>query len=214
MGEFGPPARAAADWLARALDEGGGLVRHAPGEFGLAQQGWRDTIDAAGDADGGGFLRADGTNPAPPLADIDTQAVAVAALRALVGLTGDPEWSRRLAALRARLSALPLETMAVEAGAARARPAHGAPGESAARRGGDVVVPGAGSQLGWLLWADAVEDPARYAGALVRAGHPHGLRPANVGGDRPELPPRRVPPRVDLAVRLVAGLGWPAGGGL
>ena len=68
-----------------ALDAGDGLVRHAPGAFGLAQQGWRDTIDAAGDADGGGFLRADGTNPAPPLADIDTQAVALAALRALVG---------------------------------------------------------------------------------------------------------------------------------
>ncbi len=46
-------ARAAAGWLADALDAGDGLVRHAPGTFagGLAQQGWRDTIDAAGDAD-------------------------------------------------------------------------------------------------------------------------------------------------------------------
>ena len=158
VGEFGPATRAAADWLARALDEGGGLVRHAPGLFGLGQQGWRDTIDAAGDADGGGFLRADGTNPEPPLADIDTQAVAAAALRALVGLTGDPEWARRLAALRARLSALPLETVAVERG----------PGDVAAAPtpGGDVVVPGAGSQLGWLLWADAVEDPAPVAARL------------------------------------------------
>jgi glycogen debranching enzyme len=32
--------------------------------------------------------------------------------------------------------------------------------------GGDVVVPGAGSQLGWLLWADAVEDPAPVAARL------------------------------------------------
>ena len=73
--------RAAAGWLDRTLD--GGLLRHSPGRFGLAQQGWRDTIDAAADPDGGGYLRADGTNPAPPLADADTQAVVVAALRAL-----------------------------------------------------------------------------------------------------------------------------------
>ena len=150
-GSSARPPRAAADWLARALDEGGGLVRHAPGEFGLGQQGWRDTIDAAGDADGGGFLRADGTNPEPPLADIDTQAVAVAALRALVGLTGDPEWARRLAALRARLSALPLETMAVEAAArgdgesARVVPGRGVPARLAAV-GGRGRGPGAGGR--------------------------------------------------------------------
>lgn len=146
VGEYGDAARAAAGWLAGALDAGGGLVRHSPGQFGLAQQGWRDTIDAAGDADGGGYLRADGTNPMPPVADIDTQATAAAALRALAGLTGDPAWARRLDALRARLSALPLDTMAIEAG--------------------DVVVPGAGSQLGRLLWADAVEDPAAVAERL------------------------------------------------
>jgi glycogen debranching enzyme len=57
---------AAAAWLADALDAGEGLVRLAPCAFGLAQQGWRDTIDAAGDAAGGGILRSDGTNPAPP----------------------------------------------------------------------------------------------------------------------------------------------------
>jgi glycogen debranching enzyme len=31
---------------------------------------------------------------------------------------------------------------------------------------GDVVVPGAGSQLGWLLWADALEDPGPAAERL------------------------------------------------
>lgn len=184
VGEFGEPARAAADWLAGALDAGGGLVRHSPGEFGLTQQGWRDTIDAAGDADGGGYLRADGTNPAPPLADIDTQAATVAALRAVHGLTGDPAWARRLEALRERLSALPLETMAIEAGdvAPPAGAAHpgaaspvcdaGGPGAATGPRpaavssAGDVLVPGAGSQLGWLLWADAVLDPAPVAERL------------------------------------------------
>ena len=61
--ELEPAWRAAAGWLERTLDAGGGLLRHAPGTFagGLTQQGWRDTIDAAGDADGGGFVRADGT---------------------------------------------------------------------------------------------------------------------------------------------------------
>ena len=81
-------------------------MRHSPGALpgGLAQQGWRDTIDAAADADGGGFVRADGTNPAPPLADLDTQAVAYAALRALAA-DRRPGWARRADALRARLLA-------------------------------------------------------------------------------------------------------------
>ena len=140
--------RAAAGWLARTLDAGGGLVRHSPGAFagGLAQQGWRDTIDAAADAGGGGYLRADGSNPQPPLADADTQAVAVAALRALARMTGDPQWTRREAALRALLSErFGPEVMALEAG--------------------DVPVAGAGSQLGWLLWADALEPEAAAAAA-------------------------------------------------
>ncbi len=140
--------RAAADWLARTLDAGGGLLRHSPGTFrgGLAQQGWRDSIDAAGDAGGGGYVRADGTNPEPPLADADTQAVCVAALRALARLTGDAEWTRRLEVLRGRLSeTFGPEVMALEAG--------------------DAVVPGAGSQLGWLLWADALEPAAARAAA-------------------------------------------------
>jgi glycogen debranching enzyme len=146
--------RAAAGWLADALDEGGGLVRHVPGSLpgGLTQMGWRDTIDAAADADGGGFVRADGSNPAPPLADLDTQAVTYAALRAL-------GWRERARALRERLSALG-SAMAVEAG--------------------DVAVPGAGSQLGWLLWADALEPDAARA-AAARLSEPdiltaHGLR--------------------------------------
>src|SRR5829696_8716101 len=44
--ELEPAWRAAAGWLARALDAGGGLVRYGPrgGTGGLAQQGWRDAI--------------------------------------------------------------------------------------------------------------------------------------------------------------------------
>ena len=140
VGGFEEPLRAAGEWLAGALDRGGGLVRHAPGEWGaLTQLGWRDAFDPTDPAEGGsGIVRPDGTLPEPPLADLDSQAVAYAALRAL----GDRE---RADALRERLSALVPDVMAVEAG--------------------DRAVPGAGSQLGWLLWADALDRGAREAAA-------------------------------------------------
>ena len=55
--------RAAAGWLDRALERGGGLVRHAPGAWpALTQQGWRDTVDPTASY-GGGILRPDGTVP-------------------------------------------------------------------------------------------------------------------------------------------------------
>ena len=153
LGGFEDATRAAGDWLAGALDRGGGLVRHGPGSWpALTQQGWRDTLDPTA-AYGGGILRPDGTAPEPPLADLDSQAVAYAALRAL----GRHD---RAGALRARLSTLVPDVMAVEAG--------------------DRAVPGAGSQLGWLLWADALEPAARDA-AAERLCRPdiltgHGLR--------------------------------------
>jgi glycogen debranching enzyme len=158
-------ARAAGGWLVRALDRGDGLIRHAPGDWpALSQQGWRDTNDPIA-AYGGGILRPDGTAPAFPLADADSQAVAYAALRAL----GEHD---RADALRARLSAdfVP-DVMALEAG--------------------DRPVLGAGSQLGWLLWADALEPDARDA-AAERLSAPdiltaHGLR--TLSSDSPVFEP-------------------------
>lgn len=96
VGELEGAWRAAAEWLARTLDAGGGLLRHAPGAYpgGLVQQGWRDTTDPTR-AHGGGILRPDGTAPAPPLADADTQAVTVAAVRAVAALSGDDAWATR-----------------------------------------------------------------------------------------------------------------------
>ena len=145
--ELEPAWRAAGEWLERALERGGGLVRHAPGTWGaLSQQGWRDAIDPVSqEGQGSGILRADGTQPEPPLADLDSQAAAHAALRALTRLAGDDRWEALAGDLRARLAALGPEVMAVEA--------DGSP------------VPGAGSQLGWLLWADALEGEAREAAA-------------------------------------------------
>jgi glycogen debranching enzyme len=164
--ELAPAVVAAAGWLERALRDGGGLIRCGPRRFpgGLTQQGWRDSRDPdAGGGGGGGIVGADGRAPVAPLADADSQAVAVAALRALTGLDPDRRghWASRLAALRARLSAdFGPEVMAVD--------------------GQDRPVLGAGSQLGWLLWADALDEPAATT-AAERLGQPdlltsYGLR--------------------------------------
>jgi glycogen debranching enzyme len=139
---------AAADWLERALEAGDGLVRHGPGTWpALTQQGWRDAIDpAAPGGHGGGILRPDGSAPRAPLADVDSQAAAHAALRALARLDPEGEWAARADRQRALLSErLGPDAMAIEAG-------------------GEVVT-GAGSQLGWLLWAGALEPAARDAAA-------------------------------------------------
>ena len=138
--------RAAGEWLAGALERGGGFVRGGAGTWGaLSQQGWRDAIDPVSAQDHGGILRADGTAPASPLADVDSQAAAHAALRALARLTGEDRWERAAAELRERLGALGPDAMAVEPDG--------------------TIVEGAGSQLGWLLWADALDGPAREAAA-------------------------------------------------
>ena len=136
--------RAAGDWLRRALERGGGFVRHGrhATRGGLAQQGWRDTTDPVDpQTRGGGIVRMDGSAPEPPLADADTQAVAVAALRALAALTGRERHRRAAVALGRRVEdAFVPGTLALEGDGRR--------------------VPGAGSQLGWLLWAGALSEPA------------------------------------------------------
>jgi glycogen debranching enzyme len=135
--------RAAGDWLLRALERGGGFVRwhrRAPG--GLAQQGWRDTVDPVrtpADSHGGGILDEDGTAPEPPVADADTQAAALAGLRGLARLSGAGQHAAAADALAARIaSAWDPDTMALDRT--------------------DRHVRGAGSQLGWLLWAGARGD--------------------------------------------------------
>jgi len=150
--ELTPAWRAASGWLERTLEEGGGLVRHGPRRFagGLVHQGWRDTSDPL-QPYGGGILTAEGTVPRPPLADADSQAVAVAALRATARLSGDARWRPLAERTIERIAeAFDPETMAVDAS--------------------DSKVAGAGSQLGWLLWGDAVpaEERCRYAERLCQ----------------------------------------------
>jgi glycogen debranching enzyme len=151
--ELEPAWRAAGDWLLGALDRGGGLLRwhrRAPG--GLVQQGWRDSVDPVGSpSQGSGILHEDGSVPEPPVADADTQAAALAGLRGLARLSGDRTHADAADALAKRIGAAwDPETMALDA--------H------------DRPVRGAGSQLGWLLWAGAP-----VAGAAERLGEPDVL---------------------------------------
>ena len=132
--------RAAGGWLERALDRGDGLVTFGPRRFpgGLVQQGWRDTVDPLAEHHAG-ILRPDGTVPEAPLADADTQAVALVALRALHLLSGEERFAAMAVEMSQRVAAaFGPDTMAIEAGG---RP-----------------VDGAGSQLGWLLWSGALPD--------------------------------------------------------
>ncbi len=161
--ELEPVWRAAGGWLVAALDAGGGLVRYGPRRStgGLEQQGWRDAVGPIEErTEGSGIVRLDGTAPAPPLADADCQAAAVAALDALARLEPGGDWPARAAALRSRLAGWDPDVMAIERDGA--------------------LVPGAGSQLGWLLWANALEGDAATA-AAERLVQPdvltdHGLR--------------------------------------
>jgi glycogen debranching enzyme len=141
--ELEPAWRAAGDWLLGALGRGGGLLRwhrRAPG--GLVHQGWRDSVDPIGSpSQGSGILHEDGSPPEPPVADADTQAAALAGVRGLARLSGDSAHAAAGDALAARIgTAWDPDTMALDA--------H------------DRPVRGAGSQLGWLLWAGAQVDGA------------------------------------------------------
>jgi glycogen debranching enzyme len=141
--------RAAGDWVKGALKSGGGLIRYGPrtAPGGLVQQGWRDAEDPADPAyHGAGILTAEGEVPVPPLADADTQAVTVAALRALAVLSGEPRWESEAATLATTVGELFDE-------------------EALAIAGNGERVTGAGSQLGWLLWASALSGAARERAA-------------------------------------------------
>ncbi|HEX2161814.1 MAG TPA: hypothetical protein VHF88_08340 [Thermoleophilaceae bacterium] len=167
--ELEPNWRAAGEWLLRAVERGGGLVRHGPRRApgGLAQQGWRDTTDPLDpDTRGGGILREDGSAPQPPLADADTQAVAVAAAAALARLSGEQRHRDLAESLRAEVvRSFTPDTLAIE--------------------GDGRPVSGAGSQLGWLLWAGAA--PPGAAERLVQPDvlTPWGLR--TLSADHPQF---------------------------
>ncbi len=137
--------QAAGGWLERAIRNGDGLVRHGPRRApgGLVQQGWRDAEDPADPTyRGAGILKPGGEVPEPPLADADTQAVSVVAMRALAVLSGKERWERAASRLAATVEdSFDPETLALT--------------------GDGKKVEGAGSHLGWLLWAGALSPAGR-----------------------------------------------------
>ena len=145
------------------------MARAGPG--GLSQQGWRDTVGP--DRSRGArwrHPRAGGAAPPPPLADADTQAVAVVGLRA---------------------RAAPVRRADLDEAIGRARRSRGGrlrPGDDRPRRRREKVA-GAGSHLGWLLWAEALAGSARER-AVERICRPDVLTPwglRTLSADHPQF---------------------------
>jgi glycogen debranching enzyme len=101
-----------------------------------------------------------GEVPEPPFADADTQAVSVVALRALAVLSGERRWEQAASKLAATVGgAFDAETLALA--------------------GDGEKVAGAGSHLGWLLWANALSPPGRDT-AAERLCQPDVLTPSGL----------------------------------
>ena len=197
--ELEPAWRAAAGWLGGALDAGGGLVRYGPrrGTGGLAQQGWRDAIaPVEHHPEGAGIVRPDGSEPAPPLADADCQAAAVAALDALARLDPGGGWARsaRARAAGARTAASRLggrrrgrwrSRATARPCRARARSSAGCCGRARSRARRPRPRPSGWSQPDVLT--------------------PFGLR--TLSSEHPAFRPRAYHRGARLAVRLLARLG-------
>ena len=190
--ELEPAWRAAGDWLLGALERGGGLLRwhrRAPG--GLAPAGLaRHRRPVARTAR---RRRAAGSCTRTARRPSRRWPTPTRRRRRSPGCAGWP-----------RLSGDPAHAAAAEALAARIGARVG-PRDDGARRRTTAPVRGAGSQLGWLLWAGAP-----VAGAAERLAEPDvltdfGLR--TLSDRHPQLRPAVLPPRLGVAVRLVAGLG-------
>jgi len=87
-----PALRAAVGWVEAALDAGDGLLFYDRGPR-LVHQGWKDTLQPIVDAAGSPL--------GPPLAVVEAQAYAVAALRSAAELEGQLGDSSRVASLLA-----------------------------------------------------------------------------------------------------------------
>jgi glycogen debranching enzyme len=94
IGEFQPNIRAALEWMERRGDLDGDLFiefeRKRP--TGITNQVWKDSGDS--------YLNAKGKRPEGPIAAVEVQAYAIAALRSLAEVVAkrDPAWSAELAA--------------------------------------------------------------------------------------------------------------------
>jgi glycogen debranching enzyme len=96
--ELMPNLRAAVGWVRRQLDVGGGLVLYAGDATRLNNQGWKDSTDSMVDA-AGALLE-------PPIAVVEAQGYAVAALRSAARLENDIGESSRCRSLLAEADEL------------------------------------------------------------------------------------------------------------
>ena len=167
--------------------------RPAPRTGGLAQQGWRDAIAPVEEhPEGAGIVRADGSEPAPPLADADSQAAAVAALGALERLDRGAGWER------------------AAHGAARTRSARRSRPERDGARGRRHDRAGRGLAARLAAVGRRARRRGGRRGRAERLVQPDVLTPfglRTLSSRTPRVPAARLPPRRRLAVRLLARLG-------
>jgi glycogen debranching enzyme len=103
IGELWPALTAAVEWLETWGDSNGdGFIDYVRAEqSGLANQGWKDSIDS--------IFHADGSFAVGPIALVEVQGYAFAAWRAMATMAerlekpGAPEWAARAETMRARV---------------------------------------------------------------------------------------------------------------
>ena len=188
-----PGARPPGGWPARSRPAAGSSATGRGGRpGGLAQQGWRDAIGPVDrHPEGAGIVRAGRQRARLP-----------AGRRRHPGRRGAPRSTRsrgsipRAAGTRARRSC------------GRRLAGWGADVDGAGGRR-DAGRRAPGSQLGWLLWARALEGDAAAAAAerLVAPDVLTAVRPAHALRGRGRVRPARLPPRRCLAVRLAGSAG-------
>ena len=185
VGELDARVRAAAGWLERALAAARARPPRRGRAAGLAHMGWRDTIDPTLD-DGGGFVREDGTTPVA--ADRRRRLARDGRRRPRRrGALGDEGWRRRPRARRASGASgrtSPRSRRAMRPCRAPAPSSAGCCGPTRSRR--------------TRREAAATASPRPTSSPTTGCGR---CRPSTRGS------PRRLPPWLGLAVRLLAGLG-------
>jgi glycogen debranching enzyme len=92
IGEFEPNIRAALEWMKRRGDRDGDLFIEfeRKRETGIENQVWKDSGDS--------YLNAKGERPEGPIAAVEVQAYAIAAMRSLAEVVAkrDPAWAKEL----------------------------------------------------------------------------------------------------------------------
>jgi glycogen debranching enzyme len=171
-----PALRAAVDWILRALEAGGGFLTYTGDTTRLVNQCWKDSEDSIVDSTGA-LLE-------PPIAVVEAQAYAVAALRSAARLEVDLGEASRAAPLNAAASELQRRLDEVfwreEFGT-----------YDLAIGSGGVPARSLSSNPGHVLWAEAAEPAraGRVAASLVDAALWSGWGVRTLSGNHPAYHP-------------------------